>query len=207
LSVDLLRVPRFEGLRVETFVVNERTRTSIVDALAWSKGDLVAIARILLLRAEPDHEHADPLPPIPEPTIDLARSVEIMSEGEGPLGGGFEVRIGNLPDTSRTLLWLRMRCPVVAGDPSRGFSRAAVAADWANAVCNGVGDGLEWINADANLAFGREPIGDWLAVVPRQRIVSGGRSTSTCALFDANGSFASASVSSIEAKRRAMSVT
>jgi hypothetical protein len=64
--------------------------------------------------------------------------------------------------------WFRMKVPLVAGTPTRGFERVLVATD----AASGISPVLDWgvhtfVNADLHVCLQREPRGEWVGVDAR----------------------------------------
>jgi hypothetical protein len=89
--------------------------------------------------------------------------------GRGDIGfwSANDVRIvdGNWMEPGPGTAWLRLRCPVVAGETLSPSSRAAAAADFGS----GIGNPLRFtqasgINADITISLHRHPIGEWICL-------------------------------------------
>jgi hypothetical protein len=89
--------------------------------------------------------------------------------GTGDIGywSANDVRIarGNWMEPGPGVAWLRLRCPVVAGEEVSPCSRVAAAADFGS----GVGNPLRYthasgINADITISLHRHPVGEWVCL-------------------------------------------
>jgi hypothetical protein len=89
--------------------------------------------------------------------------------GSGDIGfwSANDVRMarGNWMEPGPGVAWLRLRCPVVAGEPLSGCARVAAAADFGS----GVGNPLRFthasgINADVTISLHRHPVGEWVCL-------------------------------------------
>jgi hypothetical protein len=89
--------------------------------------------------------------------------------GAGDIGfwSANDVRIvrGNWMEPGPGVAWLRLRCPVVAGEELSRCSRVAAAADFGS----GVGNPLRYthasgINADITISMHRHPVSEWICL-------------------------------------------
>jgi hypothetical protein len=89
--------------------------------------------------------------------------------GTGDIGywSANDVRIvrGNWMEPGPGIAWLRLRCPVVAGEELSPCTRVAAAADFGS----GVGNPLRYthasgINADVTISLHRHPVGEWICL-------------------------------------------
>jgi hypothetical protein len=89
--------------------------------------------------------------------------------GAGDIGfwSANDVRIvrGNWTEPGPGIAWLRLRCPVVAGEELSPCSRVAAAADFGS----GVGNPLRFtdasgINADVTISLHRHPVSEWICL-------------------------------------------
>ena len=89
--------------------------------------------------------------------------------GTGDIGfwSANDVRIvrGNWMEPGPGIAWLRLRCPVVAGEELSPCARVAAAADFGS----GVGNPLRYthasgINADVTISLHRHPVGEWICL-------------------------------------------
>jgi hypothetical protein len=89
--------------------------------------------------------------------------------GSGDIGfwSANDVRMarGDWMEPGPGVAWLRLRCPVVAGEPLSGCTRVAAAADFGS----GVGNPLRFthasgINADVTISLHRHPVGEWVCL-------------------------------------------
>jgi hypothetical protein len=84
--------------------------------------------------------------------------------------------------------WFRLRVPIVAGEEPTGLQRLAAAADFPNGIASSVGwDGWVFINPDLTIHVEREPVGEWICLDARMRVVEGGLGQSEAVLYDARG--------------------
>jgi hypothetical protein len=105
-------------------------------------------------------------------------------------GDGIEIRFvaGRFLEPGPTTAWFRLRVPLVAGEEPSGLQRLAAAADFPN----GIATELSWteyifINPDLTLYVERRPVGDWICLDARMRVLDGGVGFSEAVLYDLEG--------------------
>jgi hypothetical protein len=206
LTADLFRaVPVGEVLEVESTVLRAGKRIQVVE-MTLSVGDKeFARARALRLR----HEDVRDAPGLPDSTTtadpaaallppDDPRVVRMEGRDGIPrfLLEGAELRRSPRLDGGPQGLWLRLRGPVIEGEPVRPTSRVALATDFANVigVLNFNPKQVSTINPDVSAHLAREPSGDWIALVGDTYFAhEGGRGMSVAYMSDEHGVFGVAS--------------
>ena len=114
---------------------------------------------------------------------------------------GAELRRTVEPIDGVHAIWCRLRVPVVAGEPVRATSRAALPLDLVNLI--GVrGDrlslGVTSINPDVTGHLARAPIGEWVALTGHTYYDHGvAHGVSMAVMSDAEGVFGTTSTSQI----------
>lgn len=85
--------------------------------------------------------------------------------------------------------WIRFVVPVVAGEESTGWQRAAATADFTNGLSAVVGFDTPamFINPDLTVHLWREPVGEWIGSDAVTRTSPSGIGTSDGALWDRSG--------------------
>jgi hypothetical protein len=174
LTVDLVRpLPVGEPIHVATQVVREGKKIQLVE-LTLSAGQVECTrARALRIRdadltslgvpLPPSTTAADPAAVLPPPR-DLAR-VEHRAGVADFLRFGAECRRTTDPIDGCHGLWLRMRVPVVAGEPVRATSRATLPMDCVNLIgVDALPEGVSVVNADVSAHVFRMPRGEWVAM-------------------------------------------
>lgn len=173
LTVDIVRpVPVGEPLHIDTDIVREGKKIQVVD-LAVQAGDVTTTrARALRIR----DLDVQPLPGMPASTSDRNPS-ESLPPPTGLLGVddrpgvpdflrfGAELRRTLEPIDGMHAVWTRLRVPVVAGEPIRATSRAALPLDMVNLL----GVALDpkrarSVNPDVSGHLCRSPVGEWVAL-------------------------------------------
>jgi hypothetical protein len=202
LTADLFRaVPVGEVLGIESTVLRAGKRIQVVE-MTLSVGDKeFARARALRLRDEDVREApglpdstttADPAAALLPP--DDPRVIRIEGREGVPrfLQEGAELRRSPQRDGGPTGIYLRLRCPVIAGEPVRPTSRVALATDFANVigVFNFNPKQVSTINPDVSAHLSREPSGEWIALTGDTYFAhQGGRGMSVAYMSDEHGVF------------------
>lgn len=207
LTVDIVRpVPTGERLQIDTSIVREGKKIQVLELTVTTPGTEHVRARALRLRDADLREHeampvsttaANPAAALPPP--------EAMPRvGDQPGGADFlrlavEMRRSTDSDTGQHGLWLRLLLPVVAGEPVRPTSLAALPMDCVNLI----GVPLERsrataINADVSGHVARYPVGEWIALVGNTWFAQAvGHGTSVGLMCDADGVFGVTSTSQL----------
>jgi acyl-CoA thioesterase len=108
------------------------------------------------------------------------------------IGRGFhsfvEVRWLRRAETG-TAAWFRMPGPLVEGERTLPFERAATLSDYVSAVCSlgGPGHRSAFINTDTSIHFAREPEDEWIGLQATGVGDSGGAGFAEALMFDARG--------------------
>ena len=208
LTVDIVRpVPVGVPLRVTTDVVREGKKIQLVD-LAVVAGDLVTTrARALRVRDRDvsgiagvpvSTTTANPSAALPPP--EGLASVEHREGVAEFLISGAEMRRSEEPIDGVHAVWCRLRVPVVAGEPVRASSRAALPLDIVNmlGVTHLDPAVASSINPDVTGHLSRAPVGEWVAITGNTHYDHGvGHGVSIGVLSDAVGTFGVASTSQI----------
>lgn len=179
-------------VRVEAEVVRPGRRVQMVEAsLSNDDGELMR-ARAWRLRTAPIELPADLPVPEPPPGPEQGSQPEFFETGQSvgyhtamewrSVGGGGFIEPG--PAT----VWMRMRCPLIAGEEPTPLQRTLVAAD----VGNGISAVLDWrryvfINVDLSVHLERMPEGEWVCVDAVTLPQSSGIGTAESVLSDERG--------------------
>jgi hypothetical protein len=170
ITVELLRPVPLTPLRMRARTIRPGRKVQWLEASLLDEDEReVAHATVLRLRTA---------------EVDTSGSVGIVADsppgvaeagdpppffGTGDIGfwSANDVRMarGNWMEPGPGIAWLRLRCPVVAGEELSPCSRVAAAADFGS----GVGNPLRYthasgINADVTISLHRHPVGDWICL-------------------------------------------
>jgi hypothetical protein len=207
LTVDIVRpVPVGERLHVTTEVLREGKKIQLVDLTVTAWGTVNTRARALRIR---DRDVTD-LPGMPISTSDVNPAAILPAPEDLPdlalrpgiaefLRLGAEMRRTTEPIDGVHLAWCRLRVPVVAGEPVRATSRAALPLD----IVNLLGVALDparasSINPDVTGHMNRAPVGEWVALTGNTHYDHGvAHGVSMAVLSDADGVFGVTSTSQI----------
>ena len=85
--------------------------------------------------------------------------------------------------------WIRLRVPLVAGEPTSGACRAVAAADFGNGISWMLdrADGWQFINPDLTVTLHREPAGEWICLDAVTRPEADGIGMAESRLWDVRG--------------------
>jgi len=207
LTVDLVRpVPVGERLWIEHDIVREGKKIQVVDFRLVTEGNEHARARALRIRdgdlgavagAPSSTTDVDPATALPSPE---ALEAAAAYPGLPPfLRTALDFRRTDPWAEGINGIWLRLRVPVVVGEPVRATSRATVPMDVVNLIGAKIG-GAEFtaINPDVSAHVARPPIGEWIGLVGETIFAHGvGHGVSAATMSDADGVFGVTSTSQI----------
>jgi hypothetical protein len=105
--------------------------------------------------------------------------------------------VGELPEhdtqsrhqpTGAATVWMRLRHPLLPGEPLTPLTRLVASADFGNGVAAAVPfDRYLFINADLSIALDRRPAGEWIALDARTLLHPGGIGWAQSVLHDEQG--------------------
>jgi hypothetical protein len=172
LTVDIVKpVPVGKRLFVEPTVIREGKKIQVVDFVVRTGEVVNTRARALRIR---DRDIRD-LEGMPQSTTDenpsarLPRPEELRAVDQIPgcadfLKFGAELRRSFEPIDGAWACWVRLRVPVVAGEPVRATSRAAIPLDMVNLIGVEALPKAGAINPDVTGHVFRPPVGEWVAL-------------------------------------------
>jgi hypothetical protein len=207
LTVDIVRpVPVGAPLHVATRIVREGKKIQVVDLTVVADDIETTHARALRIRdldltpydgVPVSTSTANPAALLPPP--ERFESVEHREGVAEFLQTGAELRRTVGPIDGMHAVWCRLRVPVVAGEPTRASSRAAVMLDLVNLL----GVDLDRsqatsINPDVSGHMSRGPVGEWVALSGNTYYSpTTGHGVSTALMSDEAGVFGTTSTSQI----------
>ena len=104
---------------------------------------------------------------------------------------GVEHRIvaGGFDRPGPTTDWIRLRVPVVAGEPVSAVERVAAAADFGNGISWVLPrlEGWQFINPDLTIALQRHPVDEWVCLEAETMVQSSGIGLAESRLWDRSG--------------------
>jgi Thioesterase-like superfamily len=90
--------------------------------------------------------------------------------------------------TGTATVWMRLRRPLLPGEPLSPLARVAASADFGNGVAAAMPfDRYLFINADLSIELDRRPAGEWVALDARTLLHPGGIGWAESALHDEQG--------------------
>lgn len=192
-------------LTVQAEVVRPGRRVRLSEgSIVTAEGIEVVRARALHVRvAAPEAAHAERRPVAHEPE---GPSDSCAGWPPGPETGtqsdlsptyrpmfapdAIEIRFltGAFDDPGPATAWLRLRCPLVAGEVPSPRQRLAAAADFGNGISSSLSwDEYTFINPDLTLYVERPPRGEWTCLQAQTRIAPEGVAVSESVLYDEHG--------------------
>jgi hypothetical protein len=211
LTVDLWRAVPLRPLRIERTIRREGKRLQAVDVSLFDGETEVAHASALRVRRGDTDlpeigEH--PRRPRCERPVPPSESASLFDSDAGARIGFIRSiqadRVaGTTGDGAPAVMWIRMRRPLVAGEPTPPSARVALAADFASALAAYV-DVARWsyVNPDVNLHLLREPTSEWIAVDGVTWVGTEGIGHGRAGLFDLDGYVGTATAAQLVERHR-----
>jgi hypothetical protein len=107
-----------------------------------------------------------------------------------PLKGGLpddNVTAGNDP-VGAAAVWMRLRHPLLPGEPTSALARVPAAADFGNGVASVLPfEEYLFINADLSIELDRRPVGEWIGLDARTLLHPDGIGWAESVLHDERG--------------------
>lgn len=174
LTVELLRPVPIAPLRIDTRFTRPGKKVQLVEASLVVNETGVEVARATGLRLRRDRvqlpEGAAPFGTPPPPSAGVVSRPPWASQiqYEGFHSGAVELVFvrGSFAEPGAATAWIRLRVPLVAGEPTSPLSRVAAAADFGNGISWVLSrrDGYRFINPDLTIYLHRHPVGEWVAL-------------------------------------------
>lgn len=196
LTLDLERPVPLAPLEVRTEIVRPGRKVQVAEVTVHDEeGRRLVRASVLASRRTsldlPDDR------PVPDDAAPAGRETAPDKEPWLPMGDvvafhneATEHRYvrGGIVETGPATDWIRLTVPVVAGEATSPWQRAAAAADFVNGI-SGVLSPESWtyINPDLTVTLHRLPVGEWIAVDAVTRIDETGVGTAEADLSDELG--------------------
>ena len=206
-TVELLRPVPFERLEISTHLRRPGRNVQLIEATLRSPEHEVARATGLRIRrteiALPDVP-AD-APPHPGPAEGRPRR-----SGPGPFHPGFhsegvEHRFirGSFDEPGPAVDWIRVRFPLLEGEPLSPLSRTCAAADFGNGISGLLPGTHTYINPDLTVYLHRYPEGEWICLDAVTHIQGSGIGLAESRLSDERGAIGCSMQSLIVSEREA----
>jgi hypothetical protein len=197
ITIEVLRPVPLAPLAVASAVVRPGRNVELVEAtLSEPDGDGRAIARAGAWRLRTDDGVAalDSGPPPPGPDAGGERPFFATGQDVGyHTAMDYRFVDGGFVEPGPARVWMRMRQPLVAGEPVSPLARVLVAADSGN----GVSAALDYrrhlfINTELSVHLVREPTGEWVLLDAVTYVGPHGVGLSESVLYDESGRLGSA---------------
>jgi hypothetical protein len=201
LGFEFLRPIPLAPLKLSTRIIRPGRRVQelaaelvTADSGDGAGGELVCRASALRVQAIPD-EVPEPENAIDEqalPAPETGKLVHFSLNESGESGFAATAMEMRWLDDPRALgparVWMRLRHPLLPGEPLTSLARLAGTADFGN----GVGAALPFerflfINADLTIHLQRQPQGEWIGLNARTLLPSGGSGLAESVLHDVHG--------------------
>lgn len=191
LTFEILRSVPIAPVTVAARVVRPGRRVQMVEAELAVEGEVLMRVRGWRLAIAAVELPSLPAPEQPPAPPGKAREADFFPTGEEHgYHSAMEVRFleGGFLEAGPAKVWLRMRQPLVAGEPVTPLQRVLVTAD----VGNGVSAALDFrrylfINVDLTVQLERMPAGEWICVDAVTLPQPQGVGTAESVLLDGDG--------------------
>ncbi|MFT4119423.1 thioesterase family protein [Bradyrhizobium sp.] len=203
-TIDLMRPVPVAPLTIETEVLREGRKIQLCQLRLLADGVQVVGATVLKIKRQaltlPDDVKELPVT-LPSPEDSL---VEDGHAATSPFAGMVSMRAarGRFGKAGAGAIWFRVDHPLVEGEAISQAMRALAAADFSNGTASSL-DFRAWtyINADLNVNFSRQPVGEWILVDGESWIGPDGAGLAMSRLADRQGYFGRAVQSLVIEKR------
>lgn len=196
LSFELLRPVPMEPLTLRTRIVRPGRRVQELAAELLAGEETIARAAALRVQAVPAEaaraaaatdELGAPMPAVAD-VAPLDFALDGSSEASFA-ATAMEMRAGQDASTlGPARVWMRLRHPLLPGEPLTPLSRLAATADFGNGISAALPfDRFLFINADLTVHLLRPPEGEWIGLDAATRLLAGGVGIAESVLHDERG--------------------
>lgn len=196
LTIELLRPVPIAPLTPRTRLLRPGKKVQLVEAALWHQETEVARCTALRMRRgdvplPPDLPQQSP-PPLAGGGIasqpPWAAQVDYRAFHNAAVEHRFVA--GSFAEPGPATDWIRLRVPVIDGEPTAPISRAAAAADFGNGVSWVLGRtaSYSFINPDLTVYLHRYPVGEWICLDAVTYPAASGVGLAESQLFDEQGS-------------------
>lgn len=194
-TIELLRPVPVAPLRVAAALSRPGRKVRLVSTqVATEEGTVVATATVLGIRradvAVPvsDDEESPPAPDAVEAASRGSVSTAVDYDAFHNMGVEHRFVRGAFEHVGPATDWIRLRVPVVDGEPITPFQRVLAAADFGNGVSR-LSDFATtlFINPDLTVHLHRLPVGEWVCLDAVSRLEGHGVGLAQSALWDEAG--------------------
>jgi len=197
LGFELLRPVPFQPLTLSTHILRAGRRVQELAAELHADGELICRATAVRVQAVP---HGLPTPPgraaappvtaMPGPEHGTAVRFALGDpERESFAASAMEMRwIDDHRELGPGRVWMRLRHPLLPGEPASALARLAATADFGNGVSAALPfEDYLFINADLSIHLHRQPRGEWIGLDARTLLAPGGTALAESVLHDEQG--------------------
>jgi hypothetical protein len=209
LTIELLRPVPIAPLAAWTRVLRPGRKVQLIEASLWHNATEVARCTALRLRRA-DVPLPRELPRIALPDAPASGSASMPPWSDSLSYRGFHnaavehrfVR-GSFDEPGPATDWIRLRVPLLAGEPTPALSRVAAAADFGNGISWILhrADGYTFINPDLTIYLHRHPVGEWVCLDAVTDAQATGVGLAESSLYDERGPIGRAAQSLLIEKR------
>ncbi len=195
LTTELLRPVPIAPLSAHTKLIRPGRKVQLVEASLLQGETPVARCTALRIRRNEMPLPADlprvPPPPAPEGGVHSMPpwAASVGYRAFHSVGVEHRFVIGSFDRPGAATDWIRLRVPLIDGEPTSPLSRVAAAADFGNGVSWVLNrsDGYSFINPDLTVYVHRLPIGEWVCLDAVTYVSSHGVGLAESQLFDEQG--------------------
>lgn len=185
LTFDIARPVPIAPLRITTSVVREARSTMVVQAEIAPYMRCTALLMRTAPRIVPETDAERP------PDLAGAKARPFFP-GAGDIGyhTAMDIRFvdGAFDEPGPATAWMRMRVPLVDGEPPSPLTRVLVAADSGNGISSAVDfHAYVFVNVDLSVHLARYPVGEWVCLRAATQLDGAGLGLADAALYDEQG--------------------
>jgi hypothetical protein len=205
-TFEILKPVPLAPLTISTRVLNAGRSVQLIGGVLSSRGEEILRAQAVRIRLTEVPFEDPPLPP-PPPGPEHGKPSAFFPTGQDEgYHTGMEASFvrGGFMEQGPAIAWLRMRHPLVAGEPTAPLARVLIAADSGN----GVSSALDYrrfifVNPDLTVNLHRYPEGEWVCLEAETTVSPRGVGLAVSALHDERGPIGRASQSLLVGERKA----
>jgi hypothetical protein len=193
LGFEFLRPIPFAPLELSKRMVRAGKRVQELAAELHAGDQLICRASALRVQAVPaDLQALSPSPQEALPETALGKPVDFAlnpNAGKSFASTGMEMRWFSDPwNLGPARVWMRLRWPLLPGEPPTPLTRLVGTADFGNGVSAALPfDKYLFINADLTIHLWRAPLGEWIGLDAHTLLHGGGTGTAESVLHDTSG--------------------
>jgi hypothetical protein len=188
-TFEILRPIPIAPLAVETRMLRSGRSVQFVAGSLLSGGEEIVRAHAVRIRTVDVDVPEPQSPPVPGP--EQGKAPRFFPTG---VEVGYHTAMessfirGNFTELGSAIAWMRMRYPLIAGEPVAPLARVLIAADSGNGVSAAL-DYRRWIfiNPDLTVYLHRHPVGEWVCLDAETLPTRRGVGLATSTLHDLQG--------------------